>query len=453
MTQPDGGLRRELGLFDAVMINAGTVVASGIFIVPGFIAAGFLSSAPSVLVWVVGGLVSLCGALCVAELSSAMPEAGGQFVYLRRAWSPMVGFLYGWGAFLVVNTASVAAIAVGFAYYLGVLVPMSALATKLVAAGSIMLLTGLNCLGLKPGVLVQNVFTTLKIGALLSIPVLGFVLTRGGAGNLAPLWPADGGAAGWLAFGPAMVAVLWTYDGWIETTYVGSEIRNPGRNLPWSIILSTLLVITLYVIVNLAYYWVLGPQQVAGSELVASDAMLALLGAGGAVFITVAITVSTLGANNGIVFTAARIPYAMAKDGVFFQWAAAIHPRFRTPIPALLAQMVIAVAMTLTGSYIQLATYVVFVSFLFYALSAAGVMRLRRTEPDMPRPYRTWGYPVTPVVFILFALYLVGDTIVQTPQESAIGAGILLAGVPAYLYWTRGSGPGPTGPGRPHDVS
>lgn len=438
MTQPSGELRRELGLFDSVMINAGTVIGSAIFIVPGAIAAGFLSSGPSVLVWVVGGLVSLCGALCVAELSAAMPEAGGQFIYLRRAWSPLVGFLYGWGAFLVINTASVAAIAVGFASYLSVFVPLSGWGIKLAAASSIVALTVLNGFGVKLGAVTQNILTSLKILALLAIPVLGFALTRGGAGNLMPLWPEGGGAA-WLAFGPAMVAVLWAYDGWIETTYVGSEIRNPERNLPWSIILSTVLVIALYIIVNTAYLWILGPDRVAGSELVASDAMTVLLGTGGAVFITLAIVVSTLGANNGIVFTAARIPYAMAREGLFFPWAARTHPRYRTPVAALAAQMVIAVAMTLTGSYTQLLTYVVFVSFVFYAMSAAGVIRLRHREPEMVRPYRTWGYPVTPVVFILFAIYLVGDAIRQTPLESAVGAGILLAGVPAYWYWSRRS--------------
>ena len=436
MTPPAGELRRELGLFDTVMINVGTIVASAIFIVPGAIAAGFLASGPSIMVWVVGGLVSLSGALCVAELSAAMPEAGGQFIYLRRAWSPMVGFLYGWGAFLVVNTASLAAIAVGFATYLSVFVPLSPSGIKLVAAASIVALTALNIFGLKFGSVTQNVLTSLKLLALLSVPVLALFLVQGGSSNLMPLWPADG-AGTWLAFGPAMVAVLWAYDGWIETTYVGSEIKNPERNLPLSIILSTLLVIVLYVSVNTAYFWILGPEGVAGSELVASDAMTVLLGAGGAVFITLAIVVSTLGANNGIVFTAARIPYAMAKEGLFFRWAATTHPKYQTPVPALLAQLVIALAMTLSGSYVQLATYVVFVSFLFYGMSAAGVIRLRFREPEMTRPYRTWGYPVTPIVFILFALYLVGDTIVQTPKESAVGAAILLAGVPAYLYWSR----------------
>ena len=436
MPPSSGELKRELGLFDAVMINAGTMIGSGIFIVPGAIAAGFLASGPSLLVWVVGGFVSICGALCVAELGGAMPEAGGQFVYLQRAFGPLAGFLYGWGAFLVINTASIAAIAVGFASYLGVFLPHSPSEIKLVAVVSIVLLTLLNCLGVKVGAVTQNILTTLKIGALVAIPVLALVLSGGTLSNLTPLWPDDPSTV-LMAFGPAMVAVLWTFDGWIESTYVGSEIKAPERNLPLSIILSTILIILLYVIVNAAYLYILSPETVAGSDLVASDAMRVVLGASGGLFIAAAILVATLGANNGIVFTSARIPYAMAKDGLFFAWGARVHQKFRTPVLALLAQMLIAIALTMTGSYIQLATYVVFVSFLFYALSAAAVITLRFREPDLERPYRTWGYPITPLIFIAFALYLVGDTILQTPRESAIGVGILVAGIPAYVYWSR----------------
>ncbi len=436
MPVSSGELKRDLGLFDAVMINAGTMIGSGIFIVPGAIAAGFLASGPSILVWIVGGLVSICGALCVAELGGAMPEAGGQFVYLQRACGPLAGFLYGWGAFLVINTASIAAVAVGFASYLGVFVPLSPWEIKLVAVLSIVLLTLLNCLGVKVGAVTQNVLTTLKIGALVAIPTLALVLSRGAVANFAPLWP-DEPSTVLMAFGPAMVAVLWTFDGWIESTYVGSEIKAPERNLPLSIILATGLIVLLYVVVNAAYLYILSPATVAGSDLVASDAMRVVLGASGGFFIAAAILVSTLGANNGIVFTAARIPYAMARDGLFFAWGSRVHPRFKTPVLALLAQMLIALALTMTGSYIQLATYVVFVSFLFYGLSAAAVIILRFREPDLERPYRTWGYPLTPLIFIAFSLYLVGDTILQTPRESLIGAGILAAGIPAYLYWSR----------------
>jgi APA family basic amino acid/polyamine antiporter len=434
--KPDPGLKRELGLLDATMINAGTMIASAIFIVPSTIAAGMQSSMPSLLVWIAAGLVSLCGALCVAELGGALPQAGGQYVYLSRAFSPALGFLYGWSAFLVINTASIAAIAVGFATYLGFFVPLTPRGIQLVAGGSIVLLTLLNLLGLRVGATVQNILTVLKIGALLAIPLLALVLPGGSTANLEPLWP-EGGRTVLLAAGPALVAALWAYDGWIESTYVGSEIRNPGRNLPLSIVLSTVLVMALYVIANFGYLYLLSPARTAGSPLVASDAMRVVLGVGGAAFVAVAILVSTLGANNGIVFTSARIPYAMAREGLFFQWASRLSARSHSPNVSLLAQLLVALVLTLTGSYVQLATYVVFVSFLFYAMSALGVLVLRRREPDLPRPYRTWGYPVTPVVFILFALYLVIDTIVQTPRESLVGAGIVLLGLPAYWYWRR----------------
>ena len=430
------GLTRELGLLDATMINAGTMIASAIFIVPATIAASMQASGPSLLIWIVAGLVSLCGALCVAELGAALPAAGGQYVYLSRAFSPVIGFLYGWSAFLVINTASIAAIAVGFATYLGFFTPLSPTGIKLVAAASIAGLTLLNLRGLRVGATTQNLLTLPKIGALLVIPLVALLLPQGQAANLAPLWPAEGRSL-LLVAGPALVAALWAYDGWIESTYVGSEIRDPGRNLPRSIVLSTALVMLLYVAANVGYFSLLSARGVAGSTLVASDAMKVVLGTAGAVFVSAAILISTLGANNGIVFTSARIPFAMAREGLFFQWAARLSGRTHSPNQALLVQMVVAVILTLTGSYVQLATYVVFVSFLFYALSAAGVLVLRRREPNLPRPYRAWGYPVTPVVFILFALYLVIDTIIQTPLESAFGAAIVLLGLPAYWYWRR----------------
>ena len=419
------------------MINAGTMIASAIFIVPAAIAAGFDASMPSFLVWIIGGLVSMAGALCVAELGAAMPDAGGQYVYLNRAYGPVVGFLYGWGAFLVINTASIAAIAVGFATYVGFFVPLGDIGVKLVAVASILVLTAINSFGLKVGAFTQNVLTLLKIGALAAIVLLGFGLAGGSAANFAPVWPEGGSRTLFLGIGPALVAVLWAYDGWIESSYVGGEIRNPGRNLPLSIILSVALVAVLYVTVVAAYTWLLSPARMAGSSLVASDAMMVVVGAGGAAFVAIAILVSTLGANNGIVFTSARIPYAMAEKGLFFRWASRLHPTTRSPVITLLVQGGAAVALTMTGSYIQLSTYVVFVSFLFYALSAAAVIVLRRREPVLERPYRAWGYPLTPLLFIGFALYLVIDTIIQTPRDSAIGAGILAAGLPAYWYWRR----------------
>jgi amino acid transporter len=431
-------LKRELGLLDTTMINVGTMIASAIFIVPASIAAQVPGSGPMILVWVAGGVVSLLGALSVAELSAAYPEAGGQFAYLREAYGPLWAFLYGWANFLVINPASVAAIAVGFARYLGFFVPVSPLAIQGIAVLSIAGLTVLNCLGVRLGATTQNVLTFLKMGALAALITAAFALPGGSTANFEPLWPV-GSAGTWIGpFGLAMVGVLWAYDGWIETTYVGSEVRDPGKNLPRSIILSTVIVIIFYVLASVAYSYVLSPARMAGSALVASDAAQVTLGAVGAGLVAAAILVSTLGANNGIILTAARIPYAMARGGLFFRSQGIVHPRFATPVVALLTQGVISSALALTGTYDQLFTYVVFAQFVFYALSAGAVMLLRRRAPDVPRPYRTWGYPVTPLVFIAFALWLVGNTIAESPRESAVGAGLILLGLPGYWYWKRG---------------
>ena len=433
--QSTDGLRRELGLLDATMINAGTSIASAIFIVPSTVALAFNATMPILLLWVVGGMVSLFGALCVAELGAAMPAAGGQYVYLGRAFHPLFGFLYGWTAFLIINTASVATIAHGFASYLARLVPLAPESLPAVASASIVVLTLLNLRGLRTGAVTQNIFTLTKIGALAAIPILALILPGANVANLEPMWPTTG--VSMLAVGPALVAILWAYDGWIESSYVGGEIKDPGRVIPRSILYSTLIVTGVYVAANAAYLYLLGPAKMGTATLVGAEAMQVVMGQWGERFIAAAIVVATLGANNGIIFTAPRIPYAMASEGLFFSWATRLHPRTRSPNVLLLVQMVVAVVYAMSGSYNQLLGYVVFASFLFYALSALAVMVLRKREPDLPRPYRTWGYPVTPVLFILFAVYLVGDSFVHTPVESAIGVGIVLLGVPAFFYWRR----------------
>ncbi len=431
------GLEPQLGFLDATMINVGTTVGSSIFIVPSAIAAAFSGSVPVLLVWVVGGLVSLCGALCVAELGAAMPRAGGQYVYLQRAFGPLFGYLYGWGAAVIINPASIAFVAVGFATYLGFFVPMGPGGIKGVAVAAVLGLTALNYFGLKTGTVTQNVLTLIKIGAVGALVLAGLLLPGGSAANLEPLWTRESIGALITPFGVAMVAALGAYDGWIEITYVGSEMRDPGRDMPRSIVASTLIVMLLYVGVSLAVLWILGREGTAASPLVASDAMRVVLGPIGATLITVAILVSTIGCAHGIVFTAPRIPFAMAREGRFFPWAARLHPGFRTPNTALVVQGIWTALLALSGSYLQLLTYMVFVSFLFYALSSAAVIALRRREPELPRPYRTWGYPLTPVVFILFAAYLIGNTILASPRDAAVGLGLLALGLPVYWYCRR----------------
>ena len=439
-------LRRELGLLDATMINVGTIIGSSIFIVPAAIAGAFSGSFPTILVWIAGALVSLCGALCIAELGGAMPRAGGQFVYLERAFGPVWGYLYGWGSSVVVNPASIAAVAVGFATYLEFFVPLGGWGIKLVAAGLVLGLTLLNYFGLRTGATTQNVLTLMKIAAVAGLIGACFLLPGGGAGNLTPWWTVESPGALIAPFGVAMIGVLFAFDGWIEITYVGSEVRNPGRVIPVSILLSTVIVGVLYVGVSLAMLWVLGQRGTAASTFVAADAMRVVLGGTGAVLITIAVLVSTTGSANGIIFTAARIPYAMAVEGKFFGWAGRLHPRYQAPNFVLVVQGIWAAALAVSGTYLQLAGYVVFVSFLFYALSCLAVLVLRRREPELPRPYRAWGYPVTPIVFIGFSAWLIGNTIVAEPRDSAIGAALLIAGLPVYWYY-RNRGPAGSGAG------
>jgi len=439
MPQPDVSpeLRRELTLLDSTMINVGTMIASAIFIVPATIAMHAQGSALTIIVWVVGGIVSLMGALAIAELGAAMPEAGGQFVYLREAYGPVWGFLYGWGAFMVINTASIAAIAVAFAQYLGYFFPLNNTEIKIVAMLSTVLLTTINCFGLKLGAWTQNVFTFLKMAALAGIIVLSFVLKGGAVENFTPLFPAQSFSSLLGPLGLAMVAALWAYDGWIEITYVGSEVKNPQRNLPLSIIFSTLIVIALYVLISIACVYVLSVGTMAQAKLVASDVATTIMGTTGAALVAIAIIISTLGSNNGIVFTAARIPYAMAKEKLFFQSMGKVNAKYHVPLVALIVQGVWACILTASGSYDQLYTYVVFVSWLFYAMSCGAVIVLRRKAPHMPRPYKTWGYPLVPIIFILFAIWLVINTIMEAPRDAAIGAGIMLSGLPIYFYWQR----------------
>src|SRR5439155_7967694 len=302
------------------------------------VAAGFSGSFPTVLVWIAGAAVSLCGALCVAELGAAMPRAGGQFVYLTRAYGPLWGYLYGWGSSLVINPASVAAIAVGFATYAGHFLPLSAAGIKAAAVASIMGLTVLNCFGLKVGAVIQDVLTLIKIGAVAALILVCLLLPGGSTGNFQPVWPRESWGSLVGPFGLAMVAVLWAYDGWIEITYVGSEMKQPAKDMPRAIVLSTVLVSVLYLGVTAAMVYVLGREAMARSTLVAADAVTVVLGSAGASLLAGSILISTLGCNNGIVFTAARIPYAMAKSGQFCHWAGRVHPRFRVPVVSLLTQ-------------------------------------------------------------------------------------------------------------------
>ncbi len=437
-------LRRELGLLDSTLLNVGTILASGIFLVPASIAFRLDSSLLNLAVWVVAGVFSLFGALILAELGAAMPEAGGIFVFLKEAFSPLWGFLYGWSLFWVIQTGSIAAVAVFFATYLGYFFPLGPWGIKLVAILSILVLSALNYRGVRVGAATQNALTLAKLAIVLGLLALSFVPGVGKAQNFEPLFPQPtaAGLGGLLgSFGLALVAALWCYDGWVDITYVGGEVKDPGRTIPRSIVLSMVLIFVIYLALNLAFISVLSVKRMAGAPLVATDLAQAVIGKQGGALIAVLILISTLGANNGFILTGTRVYYAMARERLFFHRAAQVHPRYRTPHLSLLFQAIWASLLTLSGRYEQLFTYVIFAEWIFFGLTGAAVVVLRRRRPDLPRPYRAWGYPVVPVVFVLFTALLLVSTVVTDLRDSAIGLGLVLTGLPFYFLWRRKSSP------------
>ena len=434
---PPQKLKRVLSLLDATMINTGGIIGSGIFMVPATVALYTHSSSLFFLVWILGGIVSLFGALSVAELGATMPRTGGQYVYLSEAYGPIWGYLYGWSAVAVINTASIAAVGVAFSEYLGFFIPMTDVSIKGIAVVIITTLTIINIIDVKSGARFQNLFTFTKLGGIFGIILLGLCMGGGNAENLKPIFSDLSYTSLVGPLGLAMVAVLWTFDGWIFVTYVAGEIKNPGRNIPLSLILCMIIVVSVYLALNFVLVYILGFNGMINSNLVMSDAASVFLGKSGAIVVTVIILISLLGANNGFVLTSARINYAMARDNRFFKQAAFIHPKFQSPANALIIQCVWACVLTFTGTFNQLITYIIFASWIFYGMSAGAVIILRKKKPDMERPYRTPFYPWIPIIFILFAIFLTVNTILEAPRDAAIGTGLILAGLPLYYYWKK----------------
>lgn len=428
-------LKREFNLLDTTMISVGSMIGSGIFLVPASIALLVHSPSWSIAAWIIGGVVSLFGALSIAELGAMYPNAGGLYVYLKEAYGPIWGFLYGWSAFAVIRTASISAVAVGFATYLGYFVPLSHVGISSIAIISIILLTMINSLGVKSGAIVQNILTIIKIGTLAVIALLGVFF--GSAANFSSIVGSEIPLAKMAGpFGLALVAVLWAYDGWIQTTFVAGEVKEPQKNIPRALIISTALTIIIYVAVNLSYMAILSIERISQATLVLSDAVTVVVGVTGAALAAIAVIISTLGCNNGLVLAPARIYYAMSKENFFFKRLATVHPKFGTPVQSLMLQGIWACLLVLTGTFEQLITYVVFASWIFYAMAAAAVIILRKKNTEAERPYKTWGYPVTPIIFIIFSTYLVINTLIENPRDSFIGLGLVLLGLPAYFYWS-----------------
>lgn len=441
------GLVRGLGPWDAALVTIGSVLGTGIFITTGDMARVLPHPGLILLAWVVGGLLTLAGALSYAELGALFPRAGGQYVFLREAYGPLWGFLFGWAAFWVIMSGGIATLAVGFGEYLGPFLPF--FSTKhvvfslggwavnggqLAAALAIAFLTALNYLGLREGALLQNAVTIVKIGSLLGLAVFGLLApAREDPRLFAPL----GGGYGVASFGVAMIAVLWTYDGWYGATNLAGEMRRPERDLPIGLIAGTAVVTLLYTLMNLVYVRALPVGAMGETARIGEATAEVLFGSRGARLITAAVLVSTFGCISSTILYAARIYLPMAQDGVFFPALARIHPRYRTPSASIVAQGLWSALLAFSGTYEQLYTYVVFAVVLFHALTGTAVLVLRRTRPDAPRPYRTWGYPFVPAVFVLASLALVANTLAEKPKESLFGLGILALGLPAYASWRR----------------
>lgn len=436
MTQPspeNHGLAREIGLRDGIAIVAGTMIGSGVFLVPAVIAQQVPSLTMVLLVWIFGAAISLAAALVISELGAMFPQAGGLYVYLREAYGPATAFLYGWASIVAIDSGATAAVSTAFGIYLGQLVNLSTTQIKLCAIGVIAVLTAINCLGVKFGKTIQNVFATSKLAGIGIMSILLFSRMNP-AQMRASLWP-EGQSTTMTGFGIAVVAALWAYYGWHETSYNAAEFRNPQRDLPKALAIGTLLVSATYLLANLAYYAVLTPLQVAQSPRVAATALAAIFGGSAAAVLAVLIMVSTFGAANGMILSGPRIPFVMGRDGVFFRAAGEINPKTRTPIIAIVIQGVWASLLCTVGTFQQLITYAVFTICIFFVLASLAVMRLRKTRPETPRPFRTPLYPWLPIICALANLGLLLNTIGADPKGSAIGIGMVLLGLPVYYIF------------------
>jgi APA family basic amino acid/polyamine antiporter len=424
-------LRPSLRLTHATAMVVGTIIGASIFVQPSEITRQMPSVAGVVAAWIGAGLLTIAGALVAAELASAFPETGGVYVFLKEAYSPVVGFLWGWAMLWSMHSGIIAAIAVVFARYLAVFVPIGEVGTRVAAVGLIVALTAVNIAGVRQGGLVQNLFTAAKLAAIVALVAAGL------------LWPAGtattGGAAGSASFRGLVLAVaagLFAYGGWHMVTYTAGETVDAARTIPRALLAGTIIVTACYAGLNAIYLRVLPLEAVRASTHVAADAARALFGAGGATLVAGLVLVSTFGAINGIILVGPRVYYSMARDGLLFDWLGAVHPVLRTPHLALITQAVIASALAATNTYGTLFSRVVYTEWIFFAAMAWGLVRLRRRAGYRPA-YRVPLYPIVPAIFIVASLVIVVTEVAASPAGSAIGLGLVLLGLPVYFLWSR----------------
>ena len=448
---------RRLGLFDGTMVVVGGIIGAGIFLNPAIVAQRVGSPGLILAAWALGGAVALLGALCFAELGARRPEAGGGYVYLRETLGPLPAFLYGWTLLLVINSGGIAAVGMTFASYAADLAGLPAALVKPLAIAAIALLTVINYLGIRPGATTQNVFTILKLVALGGLLLAGLVLAArvAGAGEAVEAAGAapQGGSAVAVALGAALIPVLFAFGGWQNANFVAGEIREPRRNLPRALLLGVGIVVTTYLLANLAYVTTLGAAGLAASAAPASDTMRALLGPAGGTFIATGIVLSTFGFLNLSILAAPRVYQAMADDGLFFRWAARLHPRYRTPAGAIVFQSAWAVVLLLSGTYGQLLDWVVFGDWIFFGLVVVTLFVYRARDggsggpvraedgaaPEAPgeATFRAFGYPWLPACFVLVAGIVVISSIASNPVNALLGSLLIGAGVPVFLFWRR----------------
>jgi basic amino acid/polyamine antiporter, APA family len=431
-------LRPVLGMKDLVLMIVGTVIGSGIFLVPSVVLRAVGNSLPlALLAWVTGGVLSLLGALTYGELSAMNPKTGGLYVYIRDGFGAFPAFLFGWTMFFVISSGSIATLAVAFSNYLAELLPLSSLEAKAVAVLVIVVIAVVNIRGTRQSANLLNVTTAAKVLTILLMS--GVLLWQGRNPIFAGSGAGNQHVASWFGFGFAMISVLWAYEGWQYPTYVAGETVNPQRTFPMAFLLGTLALLGIYVAANLGYIAALGASGVAESTRTAASALGVVVSHGAARIVALVILVSIFSAANSIMLNSPRVYYAMAKDGLFFHSLARVHPRFGTPAVAIAVAGVWSTLLAVSGTFEQLLTYVVFVGWIFYALAAASIFIYRRRFPDLARPYRVPGYPLTPILFVAVAMGLVASTMATQPRRAAVGLGSMFLGAPAYAFWRRGA--------------
>ena len=432
-------LLRALSANTGMALIIGAIIGSGIFMVPSSVASQVGSPSLSLLVWICAGLLALAGALCFAELGAAIPHSGGTYAFLKRAYrSDAIAYFFGWSLLFIVMTGAMGAVASAFARYAGGLFAIEDMWTeRFVAVGCILFLTVINSLGVRVGGWFQNVFAFIKVGAVLAVITAGIFFAQGVDVSWTPLVQDTTGSSLLGGFSLAMLGALFAYNGWFFVTFISGEVKNPQRNIPRAILGGLAIVIGVYLLANIVYLNVLSFEELKSSRRVAADTMAVLVGPSGAIVISAFIMLTSFGTVNAQLMAAPRVYYAMSGHGIFFKIFQYVHPRFRTPIASIVLQGVWASVFALTGTYVQLIGFTAFFTYVFLTLAVVGLMILRKKEPHLPRPYRTWGYPVTPILFLLISGGVLVNAFIIDFTRPLLGLLILAVGLPFYIYWKR----------------